>query len=199
MNVHTRSVGGSLTEYKIFKIPPCALAAIFGILCTVFTNGEVAQLVEHHVRNVGVESSNLFFSTNSRKQQTRFRPMKSRSRGIFCYPEESEKSGRAPADFVRFIRDRVCETQKELLRLMGESIQLDEEIKVNSDEGINEGINQLLSVICSRPGARANKLATLIGKSRQTVERYIKTLKDCGQIEFRGSKKTGGYFALKVR
>ncbi|MCQ2393769.1 MAG: hypothetical protein MJ249_05705, partial [Kiritimatiellae bacterium] len=33
-----------------------------------------------------------------------------------------EKAGRAPADFVRFIRDRVCETQKELLRLMGESI-----------------------------------------------------------------------------
>ncbi len=29
------------------------------------TNGEVAQLVEHHVRNVGVESSNLFFSTRS--------------------------------------------------------------------------------------------------------------------------------------
>ena len=27
------------------------------------TDGEVAQLVEHHVRNVGVESSNLFFST----------------------------------------------------------------------------------------------------------------------------------------
>ena len=63
MHVHTRSVGGSLTEYKIFKIPPCALSAIFGILCTVFTNGEVAQLVEHHVRNVGVVSSNLIFST----------------------------------------------------------------------------------------------------------------------------------------
>ena len=28
-----------------------------------FRDGEVAQLVEHHVRNVGVESSNLFFST----------------------------------------------------------------------------------------------------------------------------------------
>ena len=27
------------------------------------THGEVAQLVEHHVRNVGVESSNLVFST----------------------------------------------------------------------------------------------------------------------------------------
>lgn len=110
-----------------------------------------------------------------------------------------EKAGRAPADFVRFIRDRVCETQKELLRLMGESIQLDEGIKGNSDEGLNEGINQLLSVICSRPGARANELATLIGKSQQTVERYVKSLKDRGQIEFRGSKKTGGYFALEVR
>lgn len=106
-----------------------------------------------------------------------------------------EKAGRAPADFVRFIRDRVCETQKELLRLMGESIQLDEGIKGNFDEGLNEGINQLLSVICSRPGARANELATLIGRSQQTVERYVKSLKERGQIEFRGSKKTGGYFA----
>lgn len=106
-----------------------------------------------------------------------------------------EKAGRAAADFVRFIRDCVCETQKELLRMMGESIQLDEGIKANFDEGLNEGINQLLSVIASRPGARANELATLIGKSRQTVERYVKTLKDRGRIEFRGSKKTGGYFA----
>lgn len=37
-----------------------------------------------------------------------------------------EKAGRAPTDFARFIRDRVSETQKELLRLMGESIQIDE-------------------------------------------------------------------------
>ena len=35
----------------------------FDIIRKVSTNGEVAQLVEHHVRNVGVESSNLFFST----------------------------------------------------------------------------------------------------------------------------------------
>lgn len=62
----------------------------------------------------------------------------------------------------------------------------------------DEGINRLLSVICSRPGARANELATLIGKSQQTVERYVKTLKDRGQIEFRGSKKTGGYFAKEI-
>lgn len=35
-----------------------------------------------------------------------------------------DKAGRTPAPFVRFIRDRVCETQKELLRLMGETIEL---------------------------------------------------------------------------
>ena len=34
------------------------------------------------------------------------------------------KAGRSPNDFIRFVRDRVCETQKELLRLMGESIAL---------------------------------------------------------------------------
>ncbi len=33
-----------------------------------------------------------------------------------------DKAGRTPGPFVRFIRDRVCETQKELLRLMGVSV-----------------------------------------------------------------------------
>ena len=33
------------------------------ILLRVFRHGEVAQLVEHHVRNVRVGSSNLLFST----------------------------------------------------------------------------------------------------------------------------------------
>ena len=46
-----------------FLRPPLRGAAEYDILHTVFRNGEVAQLVEHHVRNVGVESSNLFFST----------------------------------------------------------------------------------------------------------------------------------------
>ena len=37
-------------------------------------NGEVAQLVEHHVRNVGVGSSNLLFSTipRARHEQKEF-------------------------------------------------------------------------------------------------------------------------------
>ncbi len=50
---------------KKVKNSTCIRGAKYGIICAVSTNGEVAQLVEHHVRNVGVESSNLFFSTNS--------------------------------------------------------------------------------------------------------------------------------------
>lgn len=108
-----------------------------------------------------------------------------------------EKAGRSPADFVRFIRDRVCETQKELLRLLGESIALEDEgVKSASDEGINEGVNQLLALIATNPGKRANELAVLVGKSVQTVERYVKALKARGEIEFRGAPKNGGYYAV---
>ena len=106
-----------------------------------------------------------------------------------------DKAGRMPAPFVRFIRDRVCETQKELLRLMGQSIALDDEgVKSEKDEGVNEGVNALLKVITTYPGKRANELAVLIGKSVQTVERYVRMLKDSGKIEFRGAPKTGGYY-----
>ena len=57
-------------------------------------------------------------------------------------------------------------------------------------------MNALLNVIATDPGKRANELATLIGKSVQTVERYVRTLKDSGKIEFRGAPKNGGYFAI---
>lgn len=109
-----------------------------------------------------------------------------------------EKAGRQPASFVRFIRDRVCETQKELLRLMGQSIAIDDEgVNRKKGEGVNEGVNILLDVIRANPGSRANELASLIGKSVQTVERYVRVLKVDGSVEFRGAPKTGGYYCLK--
>ena len=86
---------------------------------------------------------------------------------------------------------------KELLRLMGQSIALgDEGVNFGKDEGVNEGVNALWDVIATYPGKRANELAVLIGKSVQTVERYIRTLKDSAKIEFRGAPKNGGYYAI---
>ena len=116
--------------------------------------------------------------------------------GLTEYISTLAKAGRSPTDFIRFIADRVCETQRELLRLMGQSIAIgDEGVNAQRDEGVNEGVNLLLSAIRQNPGKRANELATYIGRSVQSVERYVKTLKDAGKIEFRGAPKNGGYFA----
>lgn len=48
---------------KIFWDTPCTPSGNLIYYAPFPPLGEVAQLVEHHVRNVGVESSNLFFST----------------------------------------------------------------------------------------------------------------------------------------
>ena len=113
-----------------------------------------------------------------------------------------DKAGRMPAPFVRFIRDRVCETQKELLRLMGQSISLEganDRVNDESVDRVNDRVNDgiaktVLDTIAMRPGVRTNEIATHIGKSIPTVSRYIKTLKDSGKIEFRGAPKNGGVF-----
>ena len=64
------------------------------------------------------------------------------------------------------------------------------------NEGVNEGVKSLLAAIRKNPGKRTNELALLIGKSVQTVERYVKELKGAGDIEFRGAPKNGGYFVI---
>lgn len=64
-------------------------------------------------------------------------------------------------------------------------------------EGINEGLNLLLGYIQRRPGMRTNALAKRMGKPVKTLERWIARLKKDKKIEFRGSKKAGGYWSLK--
>lgn len=111
-----------------------------------------------------------------------------------------DKAGRMPAPFVRFIRDRVCETQKELLRLMGQSIAIDgDRVNDKGDDRVNDRVNcmvakAVLETIVKRPGVRTNEIATHIGKSIPTVSRYIKSLKESGEIEYRGAPKNGGYY-----
>jgi ATP-dependent DNA helicase RecG len=64
------------------------------------------------------------------------------------------------------------------------------------NKGVNGGVKILLAVIRKNPGKRTNELALLIGKSVQTVERYVKELKAAGEVEFRGAPKNGGYFII---
>lgn len=111
-------------------------------------------------------------------------------------------AGRDVVPFVLFVRDRVVETQKEMLRLMGESIELDDRVNRESDDRVNDRVNvsscvlELLSIIKENPGLRSAELAALMGKSVPTVSRYLKILKDTERVEFRGPPKTGGYYAI---
>ena len=69
---------------------------------------------------------------------------------------------------------------------------------VNEDEGINEGINELESLILTflekKPGAKGYEIAEYIQKGAATTERYLQSLKDKELIEYKGSRKTGGYY-----
>ena len=50
--------------------------------------------------------------------------------------------------------------------------------------------------IASSPGISAVALADEFEKSLRTIMRSLKILVDLNVIEYRGSKKTGGYFSL---
>ena len=68
---------------------------------------------------------------------------------------------------------------------------------VNEGEGINEGINELESLILTflekKPGAKGYEIAEYIQKGAATTERYLKSLNK-ELIEYKGSRKTGGYY-----
>jgi DNA-binding MarR family transcriptional regulator len=66
-------------------------------------------------------------------------------------------------------------------------------------EGISEGINLLLEHIRSAPGRRIPQMADRLGIPAKTIERWIADLKRQGRIEYRGSKKAGGYYMVNAK
>ncbi len=69
-----------------------------------------------------------------------------------------------------------------------------EGINEGISEGISEGINLLLEHMRNKPGSRIPQLAKSLGIPAKTIERWIADLKMKDRIEYRGSKKTGGYY-----
>ncbi|WP_252970845.1 ATP-binding protein [Aliarcobacter cryaerophilus] len=63
------------------------------------------------------------------------------------------------------------------------------------DGGINGGINEILDFISKKSGLSAVQISQNLGVPLRTVQRQIKELKDKNYIEYKGSKKTGGYYA----
>ena len=53
----------------------------------------------------------------------------------------------------------------------------------------------LCDALKSQPGLRVPDLMKQMQKSRPTIERYLRQLRQSGLIEFCGAPKNGGYFA----
>ncbi|MBM9612707.1 hypothetical protein JWJ90_00235 [Desulfobulbus rhabdoformis] len=64
-------------------------------------------------------------------------------------------------------------------------------------EGITEGVGLLLKEIRLTPGRRIPHLTQHLNRPQKTIERWIAELKRQGLIEYRGSKKTGGYYGVE--
>ncbi|ABN07080.1 filamentation induced by cAMP protein Fic [Methanocorpusculum labreanum Z] len=116
------------------------------------------------------------------------------------YVESLELAHKDTKPFIEFIAERIVETEKDILRLFGESTSMHEGAK-QINEGANpkvslenEGVNAVLKLITWQPGLNTRDLSELTGKSRSSVERYIRVLKTNGMIEFRGAAKNGGYY-----
>jgi len=82
------------------------------------------------------------------------------------------------------------------------------------NDGVNDGVNSLLidglvgglnesvrveiirivNIILRKEGINAREIALQRRKSKPSIERYLRTAKQVGVIEFRGAPKTGGYF-----
>lgn len=74
-----------------------------------------------------------------------------------------------------------------------------------SDNRLNDRLNdrlnsrekRVLQILEEIPGLRTNELSSMIEVSVPTLSRTLKNLIDLGLIEYRGAKKTGGYYILK--
>ncbi|MBN1102420.1 MAG: MarR family transcriptional regulator, partial [Deltaproteobacteria bacterium] len=63
--------------------------------------------------------------------------------------------------------------------------------------GVTEGIEDLLKYVRNNPGQRAPEISRANKIPVRTAERCLRQLRERGAIEFRGSPKTGGYWARR--
>ena len=69
-------------------------------------------------------------------------------------------------------------------------------IESNKDVGVNVGVNSVLDHIKTHQPISAKSLSKYFDTvTQRTIERWIKQLKENGKIVFKGSPKTGGYYA----
>lgn len=63
-------------------------------------------------------------------------------------------------------------------------------------EGVNKGVKLLVEYIRKNPGQRVPGISQTINITPKTLERWLKKLKSEGNVIFKGSAKTGGYWEV---
>lgn len=75
---------------------------------------------------------------------------------------------------------------------------LDDGVNDGVIDGVNDGVRievvRITNLILTNEGAKALDIATKRGKSKPTIERYLRIAKEAGIVEFKGAPKTGGYY-----
>ncbi len=95
-----------------------------------------------------------------------------------------------------FITELTYTQQKTNTSILNEG--LNEGLSEGLSEGLNEGLKSLLAVVNKNPGVQAKDLSALLeNRPLKTIERQIRELVIQQLIERRGSRKTGGYWAIK--
>ena len=74
----------------------------------------------------------------------------------------------------------------------GEIITSNGEIKPETGEITGE--IKILDAISKNPGIKRERLRAITGISLRTIDRIVKRLTDDEKIEYRGSKRTGGWY-----
>ena len=124
--------------------------------------------------------------------------------------EEGVKAGLSASKWVRMAKVSRRSAERDLAELaeVGAVIavndgpqtryQLNGVFSDGAIEPLNEPLNErLLRLVASHPGTQLAYLTSVVSQSRATVKRAVAALVKAGRIEHRGSKKTGGYFAVR--
>lgn len=64
-----------------------------------------------------------------------------------------------------------------------------------ANDRVNDRIMATYTIIRLNPGIKRKDISNISGKSLPTIDRHIDVLTEDGLIEYRGSRKTGGYYA----
>ena len=112
----------------------------------------------------------------------------------------------APIDDRKKLREMITSSVETInsggktIRESGETIKSGNGMINKAGETMNhaaETMDETISeTIKSNPGISLIEIVEKVGRSRATVARVVAALKKEGCVEYRGSKKTGGYFSV---